>query len=159
MPLALLTNLQGQFGGGDEDKMTFSSEDFEESSEKVKQRIKILVDKGIPLTTEILRKIQITPPVHSASEHQRLMALQHTDDLVSMSDGQIWLDEKLYAKGQRPAMDAQRSITRVGVRADIPSWTDAPPCVALQVVFDSISPRLPVWKVRIQIPVLRRSLC
>ena len=43
-----------------------------------------------------------------------------------MSDGQVWLDETLYAKGQRPAMDPQRSITRVGVGADTKSRADAP---------------------------------
>lgn len=126
MTLTLLTSLEGQFGGADDESTVFSPDDFVESSEKVKQRIAILEKKSIPLTPENLRKIQIPLPVASDSEKQRRIALQHTDDLISMSDGQIWLDEKLYNQGQRPALDAQRSITRVGVGADTVSRADAP---------------------------------
>jgi len=127
MTLALLTNLAGQFGGADDDgSQVFSSDDFAVSSEKVKERIKILVDKKIPLTPENLRKIQIPLPSASDSEQMRRIALQQTDELISMSDGQIWLDESLYNKGQRPAMDAQRSITRIGIGADTTSRADAP---------------------------------
>ena len=126
MTLTLLTSLEGQFGGADDESTVFSPDDFAESSEKVKQRIAILEKKNIPLTPENLRKIQIPLPVASDSEKQRRIALQHTDDLISMSDGQIWLDEKLYNQGQRPALDAQRSITRVGVGADTVSRADAP---------------------------------
>lgn len=125
MTLTLLTNLEGQFGGDDDDA-AFSAEDFSESSEKVKERISILVDKKIPLTPETLRKIKIPLPSASESENRRRIALQHTDDLISMSDGQIWLDESLYNQGQRPAMDAQRSITRIGIGADTKSRADAP---------------------------------
>ena len=108
MTLALLTNLKGQFGNSDDDEgVTFTPEDFADSSEKVKQRISILVNKNIPLTPQNLRKIQIPLPAASESENSRRIALQHTDDLISMSDGQIWLDESLYNKGQRPAMDAE----------------------------------------------------
>merc|ERR1719330_795359 len=129
MTLALLTNLEGKFGsdeGNDEESMTFSPEDFSDSSDKIRQRIAILVDKGISLTPETLRKIQIPVPVASESEKKRRLALQHVDDLVSMSDGQIWFDETLHASGQRPAIDPQRSITRVGIGADTPCRADAP---------------------------------
>ena len=54
------------------------------------------------------------------------MVLQHIDDLISMSDGQIWLDERLEAIGQQPPMDPQRSVTRVGIGADTQSRADAP---------------------------------
>jgi len=117
--------LEAQFGADDDDTV-FSEEDFAESSEKVKQRIAILVNKKIPLTPETLRKISIPLPVASDSENRRRIAIQHTDDLISMSDGQIWLDESLYNNGQRPALDAQRSITRVGIGADTTSRADAP---------------------------------
>jgi F0F1-type ATP synthase, alpha subunit len=127
MTLTLLTNLEGQFGGSeDESSIVFSAEDFAQSSEKVRQRVSILVNKNIPLTPYNLRKIQIPLPVASESERKRRLALQHVDDLISMSDGQIWLDENLYNKGQRPAIDAQRSITRVGIGADTKSRADAP---------------------------------
>lgn len=126
MTLALLTNLEGQFGGSNDENIEFTQDDFAESSEKVKQRIAILVDKKIPLSPENLRKIQIPLPDASESEKQRRLALQHADDLISMSDGQIWLDETLFNQGQRPAIDAQRSITRVGIGADTMSRADAP---------------------------------
>lgn len=126
MTLALLTNLQGQFGSNDEEDVVFSADDFAESSEKVKQRIALLVNKNIPLNAANLRKIQIPLPSASESEYRRRLALQHADDLISMSDGQIWLDETLYNQGQRPALDAQRSITRVGIGADTMSRADAP---------------------------------
>lgn len=126
MTLVLITNLEGNVGGLGEEDITFTAEDFAESSEKVKARIKILTDKDIPLTPETLRKIQIPLPSASESERKRRLALQHSDDLISMSDGQIWLDETLYKSGQRPAMDAQKSITRIGVGADTNSRADAP---------------------------------
>jgi F-type H+-transporting ATPase subunit alpha len=132
--LSLITNLPGALGGsgGDsEDDVVFSPSDFELSAEKVKQRISILVDKKIPLTPANLRKIQIPVPKSSESERKRRLALQHVDDLISMSDGQIWLDENLYEKGQRPALDPQRSITRVGIGADTDSRADAPAISAL----------------------------
>ena len=130
MTLVLLSTLDGAFGNSDVDDeaedFVFTAEDFAESSEKIKQRIDILVKKNIPLTSQTLRKIEIPVPVASDNEKQRRYALAHADDLISMSDGQIWLDERLYAQGQRPAMDAQRSITRVGVGADTKSRADAP---------------------------------
>jgi len=126
MTLSLLTNLEGEFGDDDEEDITFSPDEFAGSSEKIKQRIAILVDRGISLTPETLRKIQIPVPVASVSEKKRRLALQHVDDLVSMSDGQIWFDEALYASGQRPAIDPQRSITRIGIGADTPCRADAP---------------------------------
>ena len=126
MTLTLLTDLEGKVTDDGEENTVFSPEDFADSSEKIKQRISILADKGIKLTPETLRKIQIPVPVASESEQKRRLALQHVDDLVSMSDGQIWFDEKLYEAGQRPAIDPQRSITRVGIGADTPCRADAP---------------------------------
>ena len=110
----------------DENDMVFTEEDFAESSEKIRQRIQILVKKNIPLTPSTLRKIQIPVPVTSDSEKERRLAIQHSEDLISMTDGQIWLDEILYQEGQRPAMDPQRSLTRVGIGADTESRADAP---------------------------------
>lgn len=126
MTLSLITNLEGKVGDDPDENISFKPEDFEGSSEKIKQRIAILVNKGISLTPETLRKIQIPIPVASDSEQKRRLALQHVDDLISMSDGQIWFDETLHAKGQRPAIDPQRSITRVGIGADTPCRADAP---------------------------------
>lgn len=124
--LALLTDLEGQIYNEGEEDITFSPDDFADSSEKIKQRISILTDKGIKLTPETLRKIKIPVPDASESEQKRRLALQHVDDLVSMSDGQIWFDEKLFEAGQRPAIDPQRSITRIGIGADTPCRADAP---------------------------------
>ena len=122
MTLVLICELP-KLSGGDEDTV-FSEDDFEGGSEKVKARIQLLTKKGIPLTAANLRKIDI--PVPSASEGKRRLVLQHIDDLISMSDGQIWLDETLREAGQYPPIDPQRSITRVGIGADTDSRADAP---------------------------------
>ncbi len=107
----------------DEDTI-FSPDDFADAPKKVKDRIDLLVERGLPLTMATLRKIQI--PVPSDAEGVRRFALQHVDDLISMSDGQIWLDEELERNGRRPAMDFQRSVTRIGIGADTESRADAP---------------------------------
>lgn len=111
----------------DEDGAVFKPEDFDGASQKVKDRISILVNKGIPLTPATLRKIQIPVPSACESENERKLALQHADDLISMSDGQIWLDADLLKnEGRMPPIDPQRSITRVGIGADTESRADAP---------------------------------
>jgi F0F1-type ATP synthase alpha subunit len=102
----------------------YSKDDFEGSSERIFTRLDLLVNRGIPLTAANLRKIDI--PIPSISEGKRRLVLQHIDDLISMSDGQIWLDESLRAAGQHPPLDPQKSITRVGIGADTKSRADAP---------------------------------
>jgi len=119
--LLLLTQIPRS--SDDEDRV-FEASDFEQGSAKMKERIKLLVDRKIPLTAANLQKIDI--PVPSAAEGQRRLVLQHVDDLISMSDGQVWFDEKLEKAGQRPPLDPQRSITRVGIGADTVSRADAP---------------------------------
>lgn len=108
----------------DAEGFVFSEADFENSTDKVKQRIQLLTQRNVQLTVDNLRKVNI--PIPSAAEGKRRFALQHVDDLISMSDGQIWLDEKLQNSGQFPPMDPQRSITRVGIGADTDSRADAP---------------------------------
>jgi len=118
---------RGQEGADPESEETvFTPEDFAGASEKVKERIAILTKKNIPLTPTNLKKIQIPVPVANDSEHKRRLELQHVDDLISMSDGQCWLDESLASAGQRPSLDPQRSITRIGIGADTMSRADAP---------------------------------
>lgn len=107
-----------------ESEEVFQESDFESCGEKIKARVKMLVQKNIPLTAVNLRKIDI--PIPSSSEGERRFALQHVDDLISMSDGQIWLDERLEATGQSPPVDPQRSLTRIGIGADTDSRADAP---------------------------------
>jgi F0F1-type ATP synthase alpha subunit len=110
--------------GGNTENMIFSPDDFNGSPDKVKERISLLVQKNIPLSAATLRKIQI--PIPSVEEGMRRLALQHVDDLISMSDGQIWFDERLEESGRRPPMDFQRSVTRIGIGADTESRADAP---------------------------------
>jgi F-type H+-transporting ATPase subunit alpha len=119
--LVLMTTIPG---AQDDENAVFLPEDFEQAGEKIKARLDILVNKKIPLTAATLRKIQI--PIPSVSEGKRRMVLQHVDDLISMSDGQIWLDEEIKQAGQNPPMDPKRSITRVGIGADTESRADAP---------------------------------
>jgi hypothetical protein len=120
--LLLLTTIP-KMSGTDEDAV-YSPKDFEGSPAKVRERIELLVEKNIPLTAGNLRKIRI--PIPSDTEGRRRLSLQHVDELISMSDGQIWLDEELEEAGRRPAMDFQRSVTRIGIGADTESQADAP---------------------------------
>ena len=126
--LVMMKSLPGRQVGGsdDENEIVFSPDDFAGASEKVKERIAILTKSNIALTPTNLKKIQIPVPVASETEHKRRLELQHVDDLISMSDGQIWLDENLASAGQSPSLDPQRSITRIGIGADTMSRADAP---------------------------------
>jgi F0F1-type ATP synthase alpha subunit len=119
----LLMTTIPKLAGGDDGTVYYPS-DFENSSAKTRERIDLLAKKNIPLTAATLRKIEI--PIPSDTEGKRRLVLQHVDDLISMSDGQIWFDEKLEAGGRRPPMDPTRSVTRVGIGADTPSRADAP---------------------------------
>jgi F0F1-type ATP synthase alpha subunit len=120
--LLLLTTLPKMMETDEE--MIFSPDDFAGSPQKVLERIDLLVKRNVPLTAANLQKIRIPIPVEM--EGNRRLALQHLDDLISMSDGQIWLDEEREKQGRRPAMDFQRSVTRIGIGADTQSRADAP---------------------------------
>ena len=120
--LTLLTRIPHE--SGTDESIIHDVNEFDNCSDKIKARLDVLLKKNIPLTAANLRKIDI--PIPSVSEGQRRLALQHVDDLISMSDGQIWFDERLAKAGQKPSMDPQRSITRVGIGADTESRADAP---------------------------------
>eukprot|EP00804_Cyclotella_cryptica_P014713 CCRYP_020186-RA/>CCRYP_020186-RA protein AED:0.12 eAED:0.12 QI:108/1/1/1/1/1/3/2977/774 len=122
-------------GNSEDDSIVFDPSDFESMSEKIRTRIATLVKAKVPLTAANLRKIQIPIPRPSASEDAKRLALQHVDDLISMSDGQIWFDDVLAKMGRSPPLDPSRSITRVGVGADTPCRADAP---ALRTVAGSL---------------------
>ena len=42
-------------------------------------------------------------------------------NVISITDGQIFLDSPLFYKGQRPALDIGRSVSRVGSKAQLPA--------------------------------------
>lgn len=42
-------------------------------------------------------------------------------NVISITDGQIFLDTALFYKGQRPALDIGRSVSRVGSKAQLPA--------------------------------------
>lgn len=65
----------------------FIESDFEQTPQKIKDRIKLLVQRNIPLNVANLRKVNI--PIPSESEGRARLVLQHADDLISMSDGQV----------------------------------------------------------------------
>lgn len=46
-------------------------------------------------------------------------------NLISITDGQIYLTKKLFNKGVKPAVDIYRSVSRVGTRAQSPVLTRA----------------------------------
>jgi len=120
----------------DDEESTFEESDFDTMSEKIKMRISMLLKANVPLTPTNLRKIQIPIPRPSATEDARRLANQHVDDLISMSDGQIWLDDELAKQGRSPPLDPSRSMTRVGIGADtLTCRADAP---ALRSVVGSL---------------------
>ena len=119
-------------GDGDAAAAAFDASDFDSMSEKIRARIRMLVNAGVPLTSANLRKIKLPVPRPSAAEDRKRLALQHVEDLISMSDGQVWLDA---GQGRSPPLDPSRSITRVGVGADTPCRADAP---ALRSVVGSL---------------------
>jgi F-type H+-transporting ATPase subunit alpha len=41
-------------------------------------------------------------------------------NVISITDGQIFLDSALFCKGQRPSLDIGRSVSRVGSKAQVP---------------------------------------
>lgn len=43
-------------------------------------------------------------------------------NLISITDGQIYLSPRLFRRGQRPAVDIGRSVSRVGGRAQLPAY-------------------------------------
>ena len=108
----------------DDSDFIYSLDNFDGSPKKVIDRIKMLANKNIPVTAANLRKIQI--PVPSVEEGKRRLVFQHVDELISMTDGQIWLDENLKNSGRSPAMDFKRSVTRIGIGADTESRAEAP---------------------------------
>lgn len=139
--LILLSTLPGDKdqdvnSNGEDEEPTFDASDFDNMSEKIKTRISMLVKAKVPLTPTNLKKIQIPLPRTSDAENAKRLALQHVEDLISMSDGQIWLDNALAKTGRSPPLDPSRSITRVGVGADTVSCrADAP---ALRSVVGSL---------------------
>jgi F-type H+-transporting ATPase subunit alpha len=42
-------------------------------------------------------------------------------NLISITDGQIYLDPALYARGFLPAIDITRSVSRIGGKAQLPA--------------------------------------
>jgi len=120
--LALMTTIPS-LQQDNEDEELFQIEDFSLAGDRIKDRLDMLVQKNIPLTASTLRKIKI--PIPSAKEGKRRLVLQHVDDLISMSDGQIWLDDEKFSR-MFPPVDPQRSITRIGIGADTESRADAP---------------------------------
>ena len=94
----------------DDNDETYDASEFESMSEKIRTRVALLVKAGVPLNTANLRKIQIPLPRPSPSEDKRRLFLQHVEDLISMSDGQIWFDDDLAKNGRNPALDPSRSI-------------------------------------------------
>ena len=121
--LTMLTSIPGDDDAADA-SVVFDIRDFKGCSDKVKARLDILMKKNIPLTEVNLRMIDI--PIPTVTEGQRRLVLQQVDELIGMSDGQIWLDHKLAKAGQSPPVDPQRSLTRVGIGADTVSRADAP---------------------------------
>ena len=65
---------------------------------------------------QVCVKLSIPPPGRDASEVK--WKLRHIDELISLSDGQVILSDKLAAQGLCPALDSTCSLTRIGIGAD-----------------------------------------
>lgn len=96
----------------------YTLEDFKDDvyGGKVRQRIKLMLDRGIAVTDEVCVKLSIPPPGQDASDVK--WKLRHIDELISLSDGQVILSDKLAAQGLNPAVDSTSSLTRIGIGAD-----------------------------------------
>ena len=107
---------------------TFGPDDFEGFNPKIQARVAALTKQGHKITPDTLNKLQIPVPHTRASveERKRMYSLRHVDDLISMTDGQIWLSQSLLEENVRPPMDPRQSITRIGIGADTDSRADAP---------------------------------
>ena len=122
--------------GEEQQQTTFEASDFDGMSDKIRMRIDMLLKANVPLTTSNLRKINLPVPKPSEIENAKRLALQHVEDLISMSDGQVWFDEALAGQGRSPPLDPSRSMTRVGIGADTRTCrADAP---ALRSVVGSL---------------------
>ena len=130
LTLLLICSIPTDESSNDED-IVFKPEDFDLTSQKIKERIEKLVQANIPLTASTLRKIQIPIPAATESSNNYRLFMQHIDDLISMSDGQIWLVNKDEENSTKLMLDVQRSITRIGIGADTKSRADAPALQAL----------------------------
>lgn len=128
--LLLICSIPTDDSSHDED-VVFKPEDFDLTSQKIKERIEKLVQAKIPLTASTLRKIQIPIPAATENSNKYRLFMQHVDDLISMSDGQIWLVNKDEENSTKLMLDVQRSITRIGIGADTKSRADAPALQAL----------------------------
>lgn len=52
-------------------------------------------------------------------------------NLISITDGQIYLSPRLFRRGQLPAVDVGRSVSRVGGRAQLPAYRKVGPSLRL----------------------------
>lgn len=103
---------------------SFHLNDFEGFHPKIQSRIHLLIQQKIRITPTVLNKLGITIPPRTVEEHKRTNSLRHVDDLISMTDGQIWLSTNMLP--MKPLVDPQKSITRVGIGADTDCRADAP---------------------------------
>lgn len=63
----------------------------------------------------------LTALVVAATESQNLSAYIPTN-LISITDGQIYLSPELFRKGMLPAVDVGRSVSRVGGKTQLPAY-------------------------------------
>lgn len=113
--------------GASGEETVYGLDAFEGYAEKIKTRLVIMEKAGIKITPSVLKKIGIPAPIVSDGERLRRLSLLNIDDLISMSDGQIWLDTSAAKSGggQSPPVNVPRSLARVGIGADTASQADA----------------------------------
>jgi len=118
LSMLLLLDRPALLGKGTGDGKGYTMQDFRDDvyGGKVRQRIQLMLDRGIVVTDEVCVKLSIPPPGEDASEVK--FKLRHIDELISLSDGQVILSDKLALQGLCPAVDSTTSLTRIGIGAD-----------------------------------------
>jgi len=113
----------------------YTMEDFDNPlyGQKVRARLQIMVDKGIELSPAVLKKLDIPPPEIRCTEER--FQIMNIEDLMSLSDGQIVLDEELLRTGKRPPIDGRASLTRIGIGHDSLAVSSSP---AMRAVASSL---------------------
>ena len=148
-------------GGADDAPHTYTLADFVDRPEAERARIAALLARGITLDALTLARIRIrappppvpapataapsagaavgvasvplTPPPSAEAEARR-RSVGHIDQLMSLADGHVLLQRRLFALGRRPAMQPSEAIARVGAGSQQSERRARPNSAAMQRV-------------------------
>jgi len=88
---------------------------FEEAAEAMRQvALQGKKEPELILNSKLLRDKKGKPEKFIVETKQGEIAAYIPTNLISITDGQIYLDHSLYVSGFRPAIDVARSVSRIG---------------------------------------------